>query len=34
MAHHVAKGIIEKANTKGLADDPGMQMQPRFKESG
>src|SRR5215831_12687019 len=27
MAHHVAKGIIEKANTKGLADDPGMQMQ-------
>ena len=26
MAHHVAERIIEKANTKGLADDPGVQV--------
>ena len=27
MAHHVAKCVVEKANTKGLADDPGVQVQ-------
>ena len=27
MAHHVAKSVIQKANTEGLADDPGVQVQ-------
>jgi hypothetical protein len=27
MAHHVAKSVIEKADTEGLADDPGVQVQ-------
>ena len=31
MAHHVAKSVIQKANTKGLADDPGVEVQ--YQES-
>src|SRR5690242_10014436 len=27
MAHHVVKGVIQKADTEGLADDPGVQVQ-------
>src|SRR5215813_1111896 len=27
MAHHVAKSVVQKADTERLADDPWMQMQ-------
>src|SRR5262245_40620914 len=27
MAHHVAKRVIQKADTERLADDPGVQVQ-------
>jgi len=27
MAHHVAKSVIQKTDTKGLANDPGVQVQ-------
>ena len=27
MVHHMAKGVVQKTDTEGLADDPGVEVQ-------